>query len=282
MRLLRVGPLGQEIPVVVSEDGLARDLRPLCDDITTDFFVRGRYREIQEAIAGNKLAPIDVSGYRFGSPIASAKSIICIGMNYAAHAAESGAESPDKPVVFFKKSNTLSGPNDSVPLPPGSAALDWEVELGAVIGEPGFIDSAIVHPGLETVAGYFLADDISERDWQINQSGGQWSKGKSGTRFAPVGPWIALADEVRDPSNLRLRSWVNGALRQDSSTADMIFSVGQIIEDLSRYMDLEPGDLILTGTPEGVALSGRFPYLGVGDTVTLEIDGLGQQRHVIN
>ena len=281
MRIMRVGEVGAEIPVVIANDGVARDLRSLVDDIFPTFFASGTLSTIQDAIAHGSLSPIDITGQRIGSPMASTGSIICIGMNYAAHAAESGSAPPEEPVVFFKKSNSLSGPNDPVPLPRGSRRLDWEVELGIVVGEPGFGSLDSVAPGLECVAGYVLADDLSEREWQIERSGGQWSKGKSGQKFAPLGPWIACADEVADPQELCLRSWVNGQSRQDSNTRDMIFSVAQIIADLALYMDLEPGDIILTGTPEGVALSGRFPYLAEGDSVALEIDGLGRQEHII-
>jgi 2-keto-4-pentenoate hydratase/2-oxohepta-3-ene-1,7-dioic acid hydratase in catechol pathway len=201
-------------------------------------------------------------------------------MNYAAHAAESGSPPPSDVIVFFKKNNTIVGPNDDVLLAPGSNQLDWEVEIGVVIGRTcrrlTDLDCA-----LASVAGYLLANDVSERHDQLEVSGGQWSKGKCGETYSPIGPWLATPDYVGNPQSLRLRSWVNDEPRQDSSSADMIFSVADIIVDLSRYMVLEPGDLILTGTPEGVALSGRFPYLNEGDVVRLEADRLGSMRQTV-
>jgi 2-keto-4-pentenoate hydratase/2-oxohepta-3-ene-1,7-dioic acid hydratase in catechol pathway len=198
-------------------------------------------------------------------------------MNYAAHAAESGAQPPEQPVVFLKTPNTVAGPDDAVTIPRGSSKTDWEVELAVVVGRPA---SYLASPddSLAHVAGFAVADDLSERAFQLEASGGQWSKGKCAPGFNPLGPWLVTPDEVRH-RDLRLRSWVNGEPRQDSSTADMIFDVEFIIWHLSQFMALEAGDVVLTGTPEGVALSGRFPYLGPGDVVELEIDGLGRQRH---
>jgi 2-keto-4-pentenoate hydratase/2-oxohepta-3-ene-1,7-dioic acid hydratase in catechol pathway len=202
---------------------------------------------------------------------------VCVGQNYAAHAAESGAEPPSVPIVFFKHPNTVVGPDDDVPLPPGATELDYEVELAVVIGRrASYLSSpsdARAH-----IAGYTVVDDVSERVWQLQESLGQWSKGKCGPSFAPLGPALVPADEIESTS-LGLRSWVNGEPRQHSSTADMIFGVDHLVWHLSQYMALEPGDVICTGTPEGVALSGRFPYLRAGDVVELEIDGLGRQRH---
>jgi 2-keto-4-pentenoate hydratase/2-oxohepta-3-ene-1,7-dioic acid hydratase in catechol pathway len=197
-------------------------------------------------------------------------------MNYAAHAAESGAEPPATPVVFFKAPNTLAGPNDPVTIPRGSTKTDWEVELGVVIGKrASYLDSPA--ESLDHVAGFVVANDLSERAFQLEVSGGQWSKGKIAAGFSPVGPWLVTPDEI-EHQKLGLRSFVNGEPRQDSSTADQIFDVATVIHHLSQYMVLDPGDLIMTGTPEGVALSGRFPYLRPGDVVEVEIDGLGRQR----
>ncbi|WP_084800410.1 fumarylacetoacetate hydrolase family protein, partial [Promicromonospora kroppenstedtii] len=214
---------------------------------------------------------------RRGAPIARPAAVVCIGQNYAAHARESGAEPPRLPIIFFKHPNTVAGPDDAVPLPPGAEKVDWEVELAVVIGRRASylpsVEAARAH-----VAGYTVVDDVSERAWQLDDSLGQWSKGKCGPGFLPTGPALVPADEV-DPGALRLRSFVNGQPRQDSSTADMIFGVDAIVHHLSQYMALEPGDLICTGTPEGVALSGRFPYLTDGDEVTLEIENLGRQTH---
>jgi 2-keto-4-pentenoate hydratase/2-oxohepta-3-ene-1,7-dioic acid hydratase in catechol pathway len=181
------------------------------------------------------------------------------------------------PILFYKGSNTVVGPYDEVVIPRTSVKTDWEVELGVVIGrEASYLDSP--EQALSCVAGYAVSNDVSERAFQNEQSGGQWSKGKSCATFNPLGPWLVTADEVGDPQALGLRSYVNDETRQDSTTGDMIFTVGYLIWHLSQYLVLEPGDLINTGTPQGVALSGRFPYLAAGDTMRLSIDGLGEQR----
>ncbi|GAA3668587.1 fumarylacetoacetate hydrolase family protein [Microbacterium marinilacus] len=278
MRLARTGERGAERPVVVAEDGRLLDLSVIADDIDAEFIAR-TLPGLAARIAAGELPEITGAGARLGAPIARPGSIVCIGMNYAAHAAESGAEPPSDLVVFLKTANTVAGPFDDVALPPGSEKTDWEVELGVVIGRRasylGSVAEARAH-----IAGYVTANDLSERAWQIERSGGQWSKGKAFPGFSPVGPWLVTADEV-DPDRLRIRSWVNGEPRQDSSTADMIFGVDEIVYRLSQFLVLEPGDLILTGTPEGVALSGRFPYLAPDDVVELEIEGLGRQRQVV-
>jgi 2,4-diketo-3-deoxy-L-fuconate hydrolase len=203
-------------------------------------------------------------------------AVLCIGQNYAAHAAESGDAPPSVPILFYKHPNTVIGPYDDVPVPPGATKVDWEVELGVVIGKRArYLSSP--EEALDYVAGYVTSNDVSERDFQIAQSGGQWSKGKSAEGFNPLGPALVPASEV-DPQNLRMWSRVNGEPRQDSTTADMIFSVAYIVHHLSQYAVLEPGDLINTGTPQGVALSGRFPYLSIGD---MGIVGLGAQKQLL-
>ncbi|MFJ9588637.1 fumarylacetoacetate hydrolase family protein [Streptomyces acidicola] len=276
MKLARIGEVGREIPVVVAEDHYL-DLSALTDDIDGTFLSQSLDR-VAAAVRAGELPRIERDGQRIGAPIARPSAVICVGMNYAAHAAESGAEPPKDLVVFLKTPNTVAGPDDDVAIPPGSVKTDWEVELGVVIGRrASYLDSP--QDAIEHVAGYTLVNDLSEREWQIERSGGQWSKGKSFPGFSPVGPWLVTADEI-DPRMLRLRSWVNAAPRQDSSTSDMIFNVAQIVWRLSQFLVLEPGDLIMTGTPEGVALSGRFPYLSPGDVVEVEIDGLGRQRQV--
>jgi 2,4-didehydro-3-deoxy-L-rhamnonate hydrolase len=277
MKLARIGEPGREMPVVVADDHYL-DLSPLTDDIDGDFLSHSLDRAAA-AVRDGALPRVERAGQRIGAPIARPSAVICIGMNYAAHAAESGAQPPEDLVVFLKTPNTVAGPDDEVAIPPGSTKTDWEVELGVVIGKrASYLSSP--DEALSYVAGYTLVNDLSEREWQIERSGGQWSKGKAFPGFSPVGPWLVTADEVPDPQKLRLRSFVNGEPRQDSSTADMIFDVAQIVHRLSQFLVLEPGDLVMTGTPEGVALSGRFPYLGAGDVVEVEIDGLGRQRQV--
>ncbi|MCU1439336.1 MAG: hypothetical protein JWP85_333 [Rhodoglobus sp.] len=274
MRFMRVGERGRERPIVLDADGRAFDLSSLTADIDRAFFAEAGPAAAARALAEGRLPATEIGALRVGSPIDRPASIICIGMNYAAHAAESGSPPPEHLVVFFKKPNSAVGPTDPILVPRGSDRLDWEVELGIVIGAEGrYLDTD--EQALAIVAGYVLANDLSERSFQVDISGGQWSKGKCCADFSPFGPWIATPDELGDVQRLRLRSWVNGEPRQDSSTADMIFSVATIVRELSAVMVLEPGDVILTGTPEGVALSGRFPYLRAGDGVRVEIDGLG-------
>jgi 2-keto-4-pentenoate hydratase/2-oxohepta-3-ene-1,7-dioic acid hydratase in catechol pathway len=276
MELLRLGLAGQERPAVRHE-GAVRDLSPLTTDIDGAFLASGGIERTRAALREGGLPVLeDAEALRTGPPVARPTAVICIGQNYAAHAAESGSAPPEHPIVFFKHPNTVVGPDDPVTIPPDSTKTDWEVELAAVIGSRAqYLGSA--SEALDHVAGYTVGNDVSERALQIELSGGQWSKGKSAATFCPLGPSLVPADEV-DPQGLGIRSWVNGEARQDSTTRDMIFSVAQIVFDLSQYLVLEPGDVILTGTPEGVALSGRFPYLTAGDVMELEIDGLGRQR----
>jgi len=281
---MRLGPLGAERPAVLDNDGMPHDLSGLTADIDGAFLAGGGLDAAAKALASGDLPtlddPADGSGLRVGAPIARPTAVICIGMNYAAHAAESGSAPPTRTVIFFKHPNTVVGPFDTVLLPPGSAKTDWEVELAVVIGTRArYLASPA--DALAHVAGFTVSNDVSEREYQIEISGGQWSKGKSSETFTPVGPWLVRASEVGDGAGLGLRSFVNSEPRQDSTTSDLIFSVAQIVYDLSQYMVLEPGDLINTGTPQGVALSGRFPYLAPGDVVECEIDGLGRQRQVI-
>lgn len=272
----RVGNPGSELPAI-DVDGALYDLRSVTPDITGEFLMADGIRRARHAALSGDLPLIaSASGLRVAAPIAMPGAVICIGQNYVAHAAESGSEPPREPIIFFKHPNTVVGAFDDVIMPSSAQKLDWEVELGVVIGTRASgltsIDDALEH-----VAGYVVSHDVSERAWQLDESGGQWSKGKTAATFNPLGPALVPADRV-DPQALRLWSSVNGEARQDSSTADMIFSVAYLVWHLSQYMVLDPGDLINTGTPQGVALSGRFPYLRVGDVVELGISGLGVQR----
>ncbi|KNY05817.1 fumarylacetoacetate hydrolase family protein [Microbacterium sp. GCS4] len=277
MKFARLGPLGAEIPVLVEGD-VHLDLRPVTSDVDGAFLTSDFSARIAAARSAGELVPLEgAADLRIGSPIARPSAVICIGQNYAAHARESGAEPPTVPIIFLKTPNTVVGPHDTVTIPRGSEKTDWEVELGIVIGaRAAYLDSpeqAEAH-----IAGYVTADDVSERAFQMEVSGGQWSKGKIAPGFNPTGPWLVTPDEV-EVDALRLRSWVNGEPRQDSNTDDMIFDVRTIVHHLSQYVTLEPGDLILTGTPQGVAFGGKFPYLKAGDVVEIEIEGLGRQRH---
>jgi 2,4-diketo-3-deoxy-L-fuconate hydrolase len=279
VRLARLGPPGAETPVVL-HDGRALDLTALTPDIDGAFLAADGVDRGAEALAAGALPElVGADELRVGAPIARPSAVICIGMNYAAHAAESGSTPPDVPIIFLKTPNTVVGPYDEVMIPRGSTKTDWEVELGIVIGRrAAYLDSPA--DSLDHVAGFVLANDLSEREFQLEVSGGQWSKGKCAPGFSPLGPWLVTPDEV-DHQSAALRSWVNGEPRQDSNTADQIFDVAHVIHHLSQYLTLEPGDLVLTGTPEGVALSGRFPYLAAGDVVEVEIDSLGRQRQVM-
>jgi 2-keto-4-pentenoate hydratase/2-oxohepta-3-ene-1,7-dioic acid hydratase in catechol pathway len=277
VKLMRVGAAGAERPVLRTDDERHLDLTPVTADIDGAFLAGDGIERVRAAHAAGELSDVDVTGQRVGAPIARPGAVLCIGQNYAAHAAESGSAPPSVPILFYKGSNTVVGPYDEVAIPRNSVKTDWEVELGVVIGRTAsYLESP--EQALACVAGYAVSNDVSERAFQNEQSGGQWSKGKSCATFNPLGPWLVTADEVGDPQRLGLRSYVNDQPRQDSNTADMIFTVGYLIWHLSQYLVLEPGDLVNTGTPQGVALSGRFPYLTAGDTMRLSIDGLGEQR----
>jgi 2-keto-4-pentenoate hydratase/2-oxohepta-3-ene-1,7-dioic acid hydratase in catechol pathway len=270
MRFMRVGPAGGERPVLAGADGRHYDLSGITADIDAAFVESGVDRA-RAAFAAGELPETDVTGLRVGAPIARPGAVLCIGMNYAAHAAETGAAPPAEPVIFYKAPNTVVGPYDEVRIPRGSSRTDWEVELAVVIGRTArYLQSPA--DALDHVAGYVLSNDVSEREFQIDRSGGQWSKGKSCETFNPLGPWLVTPDEVGDPQDLALRSWVNGEPRQESSTKDMIFGVAHVIWYLSQFTVLDPGDVLNTGTPQGVALSGRFPYLRAG---------VGRQRSVL-
>ena len=280
MELLRLGAVGEERPYVRAADGTVYDLSSVTAEIDGAFLASDGIARARAALEAGSLPAADVEGLRFGAPISKPSAVVCIGQNYAAHAAESGAQPPKEPIVFFKHPNTVVGPYDEVLVPRDSNKTDWEVELAVVIGKTARYLSSD-EEALACVAGYTVSNDVSERAFQLEVSGGQWSKGKCCETFNPLGPVLVPADEVGDPQDLDLKSWVNGEPRQASNTRDMIFSVATLIRDLSQYMTLDPGDIVNTGTPEGVALSGRFPYLAPGDTVECEIQGLGRQKQIL-
>lgn len=279
MNLGRLGPSGREIPVIVDGHD-AFDLRPLTADIDAAFLSDDPFGRAGAALASGDLSP--VRGWRdlrIGPPVARPQAVICVGLNYAAHARESGAAPPAEPVVFFKHPNTIVGPNDPILLPPGAQKLDWEVELAIVIGgRARYLESR--EQAVNHIAGYCISNDVSERSYQIERSGGQWSKGKSFETFNPLGPWLVDPKQIPE-EGARIQSSVNGAPRQDSTTRDMIFDPAELVFTLSQFLCLEAGDVINTGTPEGVALSGRFPFLQAGDTVRMEIAGLGTQEQIV-
>ncbi|GAA0920978.1 fumarylacetoacetate hydrolase family protein [Nonomuraea longicatena] len=278
MKLLRVGPAGNERPVVLDASGDLRDIGE--PDIDGAFLASGGLARVRAALEAGRLPVVDGEGLRIGAPVARPGKIVCIGLNFSDHAAESGAAVPEEPVVFMKAANTVVGPYDEVLVPRRSEKTDWEVELAVVIGGTArYLDSR--EAALEVIAGYAISNDVSEREFQLER-GGQWDKGKSCETFNPLGPWLVTADEVGDPQDLAMRLWVNGELRQDGNSKNMIFDVAEIVRYLSWFMVLEPGDVINTGTPAGVALGlpGQ-PYLRPGDVMELEIDGLGRQRQTV-
>ncbi|MER5962409.1 fumarylacetoacetate hydrolase family protein [Streptomyces sp. NPDC002057] len=279
MKLLRVGPPGAERPALLDQDGTLRDLSALVDDIDGSLLADASALDRVRAAGGAGVLPaLDATGLRVGPPVGRIGKVVCIGLNYHGHAAETGQATPAEPVVFLKAADTVVGPDDTVLVPRDSVKTDWEVELAIVIGRTARYletdEEALAH-----VAGYAVAHDVSEREFQIER-GGTWDKGKNCETFNPLGPWLVTADEVPDPQALGLRLWVNGELRQDGHTSDQIFPVAEVVRYVSRFMTLYPGDIINTGTPAGVAMGQPEPkpYLRPGDVVELEVDGLGRQR----
>ena len=254
-----------------------RDLSPLVPDLTPEWLAPAKLTALQ-AIDLQKLPPLP-EGTRIGAPVSGSRQFVAIGLNYRKHAAESGMALPKEPVVFNKALTCIQGPNDDIVQPEGSEKLDWEVELAFYIGTKA--QRVSKENALKHVAGYCLANDVSEREWQANRSG-QWVKGKSFDTFGPLGPWLVTADELPDPQNVPISLSVNGAARQSSNTSDMIFSVAEIIAHLSIFMTLLPGDVVATGTPEGVALGMKPPqFLKRGDIVELSGGVLGLQRQEV-
>ena len=282
MYLMRLGITGSERPVVRIDDSHYVDVSDVVDDFDETFFASNglpRLAEIvQERTAAEQLQ--EFGEERIGAPIARPHQILCIGLNYSDHAAETGAAVPDEPIMFTKSPNTLVGPNDDVRIPRGSTKLDYEVELGIVIGSrTSYLDT--VEQARSAIAGYLVVNDVSERAFQIER-GSQWSKGKSAETFNPAGPWLVTPDEIDDIGNLRMWLDVSGERRQNGSTSTMIFDPYFIVHYLSQFLVLEPGDLINTGTPPGVGM-GMQPqaWLKAGDVIELGIEGLGSQRQIV-
>lgn len=279
MRLVRIGEAGHERPAVLLDDTTAVDVSAKVDDFTPEFFAANGLERLREVVDGGGLDQIEVTSVRVGPCITRPSQIIGIGLNYADHAEESGQPVPDEPVIFSKAPNSLSGPFDRILLPPSAETVDWEVELGVVIGRRArYLTDE--RAALDCVAGYCIVNDVSERTSQLHR-GGQWMKGKSAETFCPVGPWLVTRDEVEDPQNLDLSLKVNGEVMQSGTTSKMVFGVSHLVWYLSQYLILEPGDLITTGTPPGVGMGHKPPrYLGEGDVVELTVSGLGRQRQV--
>jgi len=277
MKFARLGERGAEIPVV-QQDGRSFDLRSVTERIDGEFLASGGIGRARHAFNQGRLPELEgAEELRIGAPIDIPTKIVCVGLNYRDHAAETGAAEPIEPVVFMKDPLTIVGPFDDVFIPRGSVKTDWEVELGVVIGEQAryLPDPAA---SADVIAGYVLSHDVSEREFQLER-GGQWDKGKSCETFNPLGPVFVTSDSIADPQELRMRTTVNGVLRQNGSSATMIFDVNFLIWYLSQFMVLRPGDLVNTGTPAGVALGlADHPYLRNGDVVELEIEQLGVAR----
>jgi 2-keto-4-pentenoate hydratase/2-oxohepta-3-ene-1,7-dioic acid hydratase in catechol pathway len=274
MKLVRFGARGRERAGVLDLHNRPRDLSGVLADITAETVQEPAFSAIR-SIDAERL-PLVEPQVRLGPCIGRVGKLVCVGLNYPDHAREAGTSAPSEPVLFMKATSAISGPTDAIEIPVGASKVDWEVELGVVIGSRA--KSVSVAAALEHVLGYCVVNDVSERAFQLEGTG-QWVKGKSADTFAPIGPWLVTADEVPDPQNLNLWLRVNGRMRQQANTREMIFGVAFIVSYVSRYMTLMPGDIIATGTPPGVGLGATPPtFLQKGDVVTLGIDGLGEQR----
>lgn len=277
MKLVRYGTVGKEKPGMIDNAGGLRDLSSIVHDLDAQALSNDGVAQL--AHLDPQQLPLVQGAPRYGTPVAHVGKMICVGMNYAEHAAETNAPVPEQPVIFMKATSAIIGPNDDVVIPQGSVKTDWEVELGVVIGETA--RSVSVEDALSYVAGYLVVNDLSEREFQFDH-GGQWVKGKSCDTFGPLGPWLVTRDEVPDPQNLALWLEVNGHRYQNGHTRTMIFNVAQLVSHISRYMTLQPGDVISTGTPAGVGLGQKPPkYLRAGDVIELGIEGLSQQRQQV-
>jgi len=281
MKLIRFGALNKEKPGVVIDD-INYDVSAFGEDYDESFFENDGLNRLKKFIDNNKSSLPRVAGAtRLGSPVKKPSKIVCIGLNYADHARETGATPPAEPVIFLKSTTALTGPNDNIVIPKNSMKTDWEVELAIVIGKKAsYVEEADAE---NYIAGYVLHNDVSEREFQIER-GGTWDKGKGCDTFAPLGPWIATKDEIKDVNNLRLWLTVNGTKMQDGTTANFIFKIPFVVSYVSQFMTLLPGDIISTGTPAGVGLGMKPPlYLKDGDVVELGIDGLGtSKQHLVS
>jgi 2,4-diketo-3-deoxy-L-fuconate hydrolase len=279
MKLIRFGTINKEKPGILLPDGTKLDVSAFVSDYNEDFFGDDGIEKLQTWLDKNQdLCPIIEDTIRWGAPLARPSKIVCVGLNYAKHAAESGMEVPQEPVLFFKATSAIVGPFDNIIIPKGSTKTDWEVELAVVIGKTASYVSE--KNAMNHIAGYVLHNDVSERAFQIERSG-QWVKGKSCDTFAPLGPFIATKDEITDPNNLNLWLKLNGKIMQNSSTSDFIFNIQHVVSHISQFMTLLPGDVISTGTPFGVGLGLTPPkYLKSGDIVELGIEHLGVSRQV--
>ena len=277
MKLVRVGPKKQEKPAVLTDDGSLIDVSEQVDDFDQAFFSSGGLEKLAEFASSAPASSLGPES-RFGPPIRDPSKIICVGLNYAGHAKESGMALPKEPVLFFKATSSICGPNDPIVIPKGSVKTDWEVELAVVIGKrAAYVEEA---EAMDHVAGYLLHNDVSERAFQLEREG-QWVKGKSADTFAPIGPWLVTKEAIGDPQKLDLWLKVNGETVQSSNTSDMVYSVRTLVSYISQFMSLLPGDIISTGTPFGVGMGFDPPrYLRSGDVVELGVEGLGmaQQR----
>jgi 2-keto-4-pentenoate hydratase/2-oxohepta-3-ene-1,7-dioic acid hydratase in catechol pathway len=282
MYLMRIGPAGSEKPVVRVDDTHYVDVSDVASDFNEKFFggagIAGLASVVQDRLAAGEVS--EFAGERIGAPIARPHQILCIGLNYSDHAAETGADVPEEPILFTKSPNTLIGPYDDVRIPRGSTKPDWEVELGIVVGRrTSYLDS--VDEARAAIAGFTVVNDVSERAFQVER-GGQWSKGKSAETFNPAGPWLVTPDEIDDVLDLDMWLDVSGVRRQNGSTSTMIFDPYFIVHYLSQFLVLEPGDLINTGTPPGVGMGLKPPvWLQPGDVMELGIEGLGSQRQTV-
>ncbi|MDQ7071214.1 MAG: fumarylacetoacetate hydrolase family protein [Rhodobacterales bacterium] len=277
MKLLRYGSIGNELPGLLDNDGNIRDLSDIVPDISGSMLGDATLDKLRNLDPDT--LPLVKGNPRLGPCVGSVGKFVCIGLNYADHAAEAGMDLPQEPIIFAKATSAICGPDDDIEIPRGSTKTDWEVELGVVIGKHAkYIDKA---QALDHVAGYCVINDVSERDYQIHRSG-QWTKGKSHDTFGPIGPWMVTRDDIPDPQNLSMYLDVNGARFQDGSTRTMHFDVATVIAHLSQFMSLHPGDIIATGTPPGVGMGQKPPiFLKAGDKMVLGVEGLGVQHQTV-